>query len=92
MADFTCYKAGCHGPHFKRGLCDWHYSIWRSTRVRSVMALAPSLVERFWWLVAVTQDCWIWTGATNAAGYGFVNRQPQGFPLSPEGRISPSQR
>lgn len=36
------------------------------------------LAERVWRTVRRTETCWLWTGATNHAGYGWVNRGVRG--------------
>ena len=34
-----------------------------------------TLEERFWPKVNKTEDCWLWTGATNKNGYGVISKQ-----------------
>ena len=34
--------------------------------------LSPEDVERFWAKVQKSQDCWLWQGAPNSEGYGFL--------------------
>lgn len=35
--------------------------------------------ERFWAKVTKTDGCWLWTGALNRSGYGYVRRRPNQF-------------
>ncbi len=33
--------------------------------------------QRFWEKVKKSRGCWLWTGASNRLGYGFVRRRPK---------------
>lgn len=42
------------------------------------MKRTKPIEQRFWPKVARTDGCWLWTGATNAAGYGLLGRGRRG--------------
>lgn len=74
----TCTIEGCERPHNARGWCITHYRRWRVHG--SPHALPGRFPATFW--RKVNKDgpvpeyrpdlgpCWIWTGATDDAGYG----------------------
>lgn len=72
----TCTVPGCGKKHLARGWCAMHYS-----RMRNHGSLADppshqertaSLEDRLWPRIDKSGDCWIWTGAINASGYGAI--------------------
>jgi len=68
----TCSIKGCDERHRARGWCEKHYTSWRrygnpEQRLRVVYGPAE---KRFWLKVDKTETCWLWTGSTNADGYG----------------------
>lgn len=69
----TCSYDGCGRKHYGRGLCRGHYQQQRSGQ--DLRPLRPRTVEgRFWAKVNkdAPDDCWEWTAATTAGGYGLI--------------------
>jgi hypothetical protein len=64
-----CTVQGCGGFIRARGLCAKHYERWRITKGYSGQIIVPEK-ERFWSKVDKSGECWVWTSATNARGYG----------------------
>lgn len=77
MAEGTCSIEGCDQPTRARGWCRRHYLRWHKTGDPMGTLLRPPVNpdERFWSKVARgdVQDCWLWTGGKNPAGYGRMN-------------------
>lgn len=75
MSGRICDVDGCEKKHFGKGLCNMHY-----LRVRNHGTTGHSNVVRgdreaaFWAKVDKSGDCWLWTGAKNAQGYGMFNQ------------------
>lgn len=69
MSGETCLVEGCEKPRKARGMCMPHYHRWRATGTPN-RAQKRSSAGRFWAKVEKTDGCWLWTGATNRAGYG----------------------
>lgn len=67
-----CSIDDCDQPTIARGWCENHYGRWKRHRDpnagRSPNGLDPT--ERFWIYVDKTDECWLWEGAVNGAGYG----------------------
>lgn len=53
-----------------RGMCVPHYDRWVQTTPKDQRPPAPRTIRRFWDHVDRSGDCWVWTGPTNAKGYG----------------------
>lgn len=71
--DLKCLVEGCLLMHYAKELCKKHYD-----RLRTTGSLHLRSAEgRYWPKVAVRGDdeCWLWVGSTDAAGYGHF-RQP----------------
>lgn len=72
---YICSVEGCEtevSPKSARGLCMTHYS-----RLRHHGSVEPpqrpTREERFWSKVSKTDECWLWEGTLNSAGYGVFN-------------------
>lgn len=82
MAQRICTVEGCGKKHFGKGWCGMHYYRWyRYGDVHRIGRVVYGPAEkRFWSKVDKNGPipeyrpelgpCWLWTGATNAAGYG----------------------
>ena len=70
----TCSVGGCSLPATRVKLyCEGHYKrLWRAG-VRFPRTRPAD--ERFWEKVNKTDSCWLWTAATNGAGYGVLGMQ-----------------
>lgn len=67
----------CDKKIMARGWCSQHYSIWN--RHGDPLWEPPSLYQRFWDKVNITDDCWEWTASLRGTGYGaFSVPRPQG--------------
>lgn len=64
-----CGVRGCEGTHYGRGWCQAHYRRWVESGDPLTLKTLP-WPERFWDKVTQTECCWVWTGATDPAGYG----------------------
>lgn len=72
-----CSIDGCRNAFLARGRCKKHYSQWYSREgVRHARSIPAS--ERFWPKVDKLgpDDCWEWTAARRADGYGQFNVTP----------------
>ena len=70
-----CAIADCAKPVRARSWCSTHvqrYYRTGSPHVTRKQVVVGDLKDRFWARVAITDGCWIWTGAKSAAGYGQV--------------------
>lgn len=69
-----CTIEGCDKKSFGKGMCNMHYS-----RMRRHGTTGPSKVIRgdreaaFWAKVDKSGECWEWTGAKSAQGYGLFH-------------------
>jgi hypothetical protein len=65
-----CTAPNCTSDRYCRDLCTLHYQ-----RLRRTGRLdQPSTTDRLLARVAADDDgCWLWTGATTAAGYGVLS-------------------
>lgn len=70
----TCTLDDCDLPHVARGYCNGHYQRWYKYGDPLAVGRGPQQTasDRFWSRVVGgdMDSCWIWQGATNAAGYG----------------------
>jgi hypothetical protein len=67
----NCKFEGCAAQSRARGYCPKHYDRVRRTGVADPGPKATgSLEDRFWRKVDKSGDCWLWTGAKMANGYG----------------------
>lgn len=81
----SCQLEGCGGKVKARGWCNRHWLRWRKygnpLTVRQNQLHGLSDEERFGRRIAETDDpsdCWEWTGARTAAGYGRFTIHPEG--------------
>lgn len=67
-----CSIEYCSRPHRRNGLCDMHDQRLKNTGTTDDPR--RSLADRFWLKVDKRgpEDCWLWTAATNARGYGVM--------------------
>ncbi len=74
MGNRICFVEGCERPRRALGLCDMH---WKRHRKGADLSPVSTRGEpwdvRFWHRVDIAGDCWVWTGATNARGYGVIS-------------------
>jgi hypothetical protein len=72
MTTRRCTIKGCGEKHKGHGLCDMHLQRLRATGTTD--SPVKSLDDRFWEKVDKRgpDDCWLWTAATNDAGYGVI--------------------
>ncbi len=68
MTKPTCSIENCAKPSKHRGWCGAHYQHWY--RKGDANYTAPTADQRFWSKVDKSGDCWLWTGAKDALGYG----------------------
>lgn len=84
MSQRTCSVDGCERRHKGRGYCSMHLDrLRRGTPIGGAAPYPPgtgrlSAEERFWSRVEKTDDCWLWQGAKNAAGYGHIFNRRSG--------------
>lgn len=68
-----CSVEGCEGQVYSKGFCHKHYQ--RQHRYGNLderpKARLP-LEQRFWNKVNKQGNCWIWTGAKQPTGYGYI--------------------
>lgn len=70
MADRTCALPECDAPHVAKGYCGKHYRAWKAHRdPRTALMCRGDVLERFWFHIDKTDDCWLWTGYLNRDGY-----------------------
>lgn len=76
-----CTVPGCDRKHKAHGLCDLHRQ--RLVRTGTTDSPVKTLAERFWEKVDKRgpDECWLWTAATNEAGYGVM--RPEGRRTGP---------
>lgn len=75
--DDKCNYESCETPPRARGFCNAHYSKLRRegliqplpNAARKPYTLSRQ-IERFWDRVEKTENCWLWVGGKNRAGYG----------------------
>ena len=70
MAKRTCSIAGCDRKHRAHGWCAVHYN---DKRLKGELPERPCVEQRFWANVDKSggpDECWPWTGAVDAFGYG----------------------
>lgn len=68
-----CNVDGCERPKFCRGWCTTHYQRWKAhgDPIAVKNGRGMSLIDKFMARVDKRADgCWLWTGGTNASGYG----------------------
>lgn len=76
----TCSIEGCERNHIARGWCAKHYRRWQKhgSPLPDIRPYYGHLTaeERFWKYTDRRRDyeCWPWTAAVNAKGYGLYNR------------------
>src|SRR5690625_3078294 len=74
MMPRSCSFPDCGRPHYARQLCNSHYMQQRNgLELRPIGNLADRHIDpvgRFAGKIEPDGDCWHWTGAVNAAGYG----------------------
>jgi hypothetical protein len=67
---YTIYMSVCSlcgKPVMARGWCSKHYSTWNR---HGDPLWEPTIYERYWSKVRVTEDCWEWTAGKSDTGYG----------------------
>jgi hypothetical protein len=70
-----CTLVGCEKPFYGLGLCKMHHQRqWKygTTDLPPRVSRAVPMVERFWWNVDKSGDCWLWTAYRTPDGYGSV--------------------
>lgn len=71
MVKSICTFSGCEKPCKGHGLCAGHYS--QQRKGQELRPLRSRTLEgRFWAKVDKTDECWVWTAATDSGGYGQV--------------------
>ncbi len=70
-----CSIDGCDSPWVARAWCLKHYKRWRNHGTTDLHEDRTAL-QRFFERVAITGDCWLWTGGTNQYGYGIFSLPP----------------
>ena len=71
MTDRIAPKCGCSTTgKIVSVMCVKHYDRWVQRTPKDQRPIAPRAIRRFWDHVDKSGDCWQWTGATNAKGYG----------------------
>lgn len=72
MAERTAPECGCITTgKIVRGMCAMHYDRWVHSTPKDQRGTAPRFSRDFWDYVDKSGDCWVWTGSTNAKGYGW---------------------
>lgn len=66
----VCADPTCERKNYARGFCSRHYN--KNRRHGKLDVLDLTIEDRFWPKVDTTGDCWVWTAAVNAAGYGRI--------------------
>src|SRR5439155_15947639 len=66
-----CSIQDCDQLEYRRGWCTMHFTRWkRHGDPLFVKRIRDDDERRFWTKVQKTDACWLWTGRTNAQGYG----------------------
>lgn len=65
-----CSVAPCTRRAGARGYCAMHWKRWRKHGDPTTSHRSRPVIERFWRSVRKSAGCWLWVGATSAAGYG----------------------
>jgi hypothetical protein len=68
-----CSIEGCNRPHSARGLCKAHWKRWKKygdPLVTRRPGLGLTSEQRFWRMVEVSEDHWLWLGYISEGGYG----------------------
>jgi len=55
-----------------KGLCSTHYKHAKNGEKLKPIRNNTTLMDRLWFRVDKSSDCWLWTGATNNNGYGVI--------------------
>ena len=85
----VCGYSGCTGKHVAHGYCAKHYDRLRRTGTAEPGPKAEaSLAARFWRKVDKAGDCWLWTGAKMANGYGRLRIGGKNSPVWNAHRVS----
>lgn len=70
----TCTHPGCGRTYYARGYCNGHYKrMAKGSEMSAPFVVRGNDDSRFWSKVAKGADCWRWTGAPNAQGYGAIS-------------------
>lgn len=80
MSEKRCSFSGCATETEARGLCAAHYTqLLRGEPLREKRPRGAAPREQLWRLVSPEPNtgCWLWTGTTNALGYGRVTMAGQ---------------
>lgn len=72
----ACSIAGCEKPHRGLGYCRTHYDRLKRTGDPNGTR-HPTQAQAFWSKVKKSDDCWLWTGKLNHAGYGRIWHQTE---------------
>ena len=85
-----CSISGCTNTHRARGYCLPHYQRLRINETPCEAWSITPLEERFWARVEKrgATECWPWSGAPNAYGYGVIGRGRRGDGKSPAHRVA----
>jgi len=80
LAERTCEHLTCSRRPIKRGLCEGHYSQFKTGRplrdLRPRLTLRMTLLEKYaHYVVTSTDGCWAWSGPTNTHGYGVFQHE-----------------
>lgn len=68
----TCAADGCdRAGKLTRGMCGEHYRSWLDHTPAAERGKPPRFARTFDGYVNKSDDCWLWTGPTNAKGYGW---------------------
>lgn len=83
-----CSIDGCENKHDARGYCKSHWKRWKrygdpnATVRRGRPPLTLTKKEYFWERVSKSDNCWFWTGAKDANGYGRIKLSTQKIELA----------
>ena len=82
MTKRTCVIDGCDEPHMARGWCKRHYDYHRRAGLLAEGQSAPelSVLDRLrrYFFPSGSERCWLWTGALDKYGYGYVSWRQSG--------------
>lgn len=70
MSKRTCSIDGCGNAYRCKGYCNIHYRMAMRYGTPTPAHRNQTEADRFWAKVDKSGTCWIWTGNTNADGYG----------------------